>query len=220
MSISALTQIEKIETDRRAAAEASKQELRAVAYVRVKSGKPWVSIESTEAATLHVVQKLLADDAYANIEILTWEQGDKRLEEIILADRRERDAKERAEFARRNTPVVGQGATELLYTDHRAYLVLGISPSGKQVKVLHLDPQTLGCKSQRLNADDGSLPVSGYRFTQEELNGFLAEVDFENSRFEARDVETAYLRKDGRFYVHGGRPLVFGHATQSTDYRF
>jgi hypothetical protein len=220
MSISALTQIEKIETERRAAAAARNEELRAVAYVRVESGKPWVSIEDTEAATLQLLQKLLADDAYANIEILSRREGDARREEILLASRRERDAKEREEFARRNTPVVGQGATELLYTDHRAYLVLGISPSGKQVKVLHLDPQALGCKSQRLNADDGSLPVSGYRFSQEELNGFLAEVDAPNSRFEARDVETAYLRKDGRFHIHGGRPLVFGHATQSTDYRF
>jgi hypothetical protein len=214
MSVHALTEIEKIETERRAAAEARKQELRAVAYVHVESGKPWVSIEGTEAATLHVVQKLLADDAYANIEILTWAQGDKRLEEIILADRRERDAKEREEFARRNTPVVDGPATAHLYSDAHAYAVVSVSKSGKQVKLLRLDAQKLGVEITRLkNYDQGDYPVLGHYYTEDEVALALT------SGWKPAELETAYQRKDGRYYLDGSH-VTFGQATDLTDHRF
>lgn len=214
MSLSALAQIEKIETERRAAAEARNQELRAVAYVNVDSGKPWVSIEDTEAATLQLVQRLLADDAFANIEILSRRDGDARREEILLADRRERDAKEREEFARRNTPVVDGPATAHLYSDAHAYAVVSVSKSGKQVKLLRLDAQKLGVEITRLpNYDQGDYPVVGHYYTDDEVALALT------SGRKPAELETAYQRKDGRFYLDGSR-VTFGQATDLTDHRF
>lgn len=178
------------------------------------------AFEKTEADMLARVAELLAAPEVTDLQLFDSKTGADRLEARILADRKARDEAERAERLAKNTPVVGKGATEHLHTDARAYAVVAVGKAvaedgrPKSIKILHLDPQALGIKVGPLKTY-GDDRVIGHHFTEGQIESALAWAELTDTPF----VETARLRKDGRYYASHGCPLTFGHATDLTDYR-
>lgn len=190
-----------------------------VEYWDAETRRVHTNFRPTAEEMLAFVAELLANEDIYGIELFDRKTGADRLEARILADRQERDEKERAERLAKNTPVVGKGATEHLYTDARAYAVVAVGKATaedgrpKTIKILHLDPQALGIEVGPLkNYDDDR--VIGHYFTDAEIELALA------GNYDPKHVETARLRKDGRYYASHGCPLSFTHATDLTDHRF
>jgi len=96
-------------------------------------------------------------------------------------------------------PEIGMGATLIMWSDRHAYTITGVSPSGKTIK-LQRDKATRVDKNGMSDAQD-------YKY----------EPDIE------APVETATLRKDGRYklkgYTSGGTVLI-GKRDEYYDYTF
>jgi hypothetical protein len=221
MGITSVEAYERVQQRKAAEATARRQELRGIEYRNVHDGAHWVSLAETERDALEIIQSLLSNNEdHELVAVLTWEQGDKRREEIILADRKEREEREAAEKLAKNTPVVGKGATEHMPNDARAYAVVSFGKAlaedgrPRSIKIFHLDPQALGIEVGPLKTYGDDM-VIGHFFTEEEIKSALAWAELTDSVL----VETARLRKDGRYYASHGCPLTFGHATDLTDYR-
>lgn len=111
-------------------------------------------------------------------------------------------------------PAVGQGATEHMPNDTRAYVVVAVSPSGKTVTLAALTGEGEIDRSKR----QGGLPVIEKVYSDKQLAAELARYEIR-----AHDVHLtkATQRKDGRYYLAGTKHarVTFGEAVQRTDYR-
>lgn len=112
-------------------------------------------------------------------------------------------------------PVVGQGATEHMPNDTRAYVVVAVSPSGKTVTMAALNGEGEIDRSYRPH---GSYPVVEKVYSDAQLAAELARYEMRSSKV---FLTKATLRKDGRYYIAGTQRarVTFGEATQRTDYR-
>lgn len=92
------------------------------------------------------------------------------------------------------TPVVGMGATEILYTDRRPYTIIWVSPKGDRIRVQE-------DKAVRTD-DNGMSECQSYRF----------EPDPEGRIVEVRKTKTGQWGKQSKFVV--------GHRSYYYDYSF
>lgn len=106
-------------------------------------------------------------------------------------------------MAEKTQPQVGMGATLVYPNDRYPYVVVAVSPSGKQITVEELETVTPAMANTEPSPGEWS-----YYYTAEDLR---------NRRTGQKKV--AHLRKNGRYYLND-IPLALGTARLRWDYSY